>query len=133
MSSQNLIAALPLAAMFAAGVLQAPPVAAAGQQGMVVARDPETGALRTPTAAEMKELAARRPATLAPPAPAVMVKRADGTRTVRLGEKGLVYSVATRDASGKLAQQCVTGEQAASAILSQPAHSHNEEHRHEDR
>jgi hypothetical protein len=133
MSNQKLIAALPLAAMFATAILHTPPVAAAGQQGMVAARDPQTGELRTPTAQEMKELAAQRPATLAPPAPAVVVKRADGTRQVRLGERGLVYSVVTRDAGGKLAQQCVTGERSAEGALTQSAHTHNEEHRHEDR
>ena len=133
MSKHTLIAALPLAAMFATTVVHTPPAAAAGQQGMVVARDPQTGELRLPTAAEMKELAAQRPATLAPPAAPLVIKRSDGTRQVRLGDKGLVFSVVTRDANGKIAQQCVTGEHAADAALSQPAHTHNEEHRHEER
>jgi hypothetical protein len=133
MSKHTLIAALPLAAMFATTVVHTPPAAAAGQQGMVVARDPQTGELHLPTAAQMKELAAQRPTTLAPPAAPMVVKRADGTRQVRLGEKGLVYSVVTKGANGKLTEQCLSGEHAADAALSQPAHTHNEEHLHEDR
>jgi hypothetical protein len=133
MSNEKLIAALPLAAVFAAAVLQMAPASGAGQEGMVVVRDPQTGQLRTPTAAEMQALAAQRPAMLAPPAPPKVIQRADGSRQARVGEKGMVYAVVTRDAGGQLAQQCVQGEAAASAALARPAAVQHEEHRHEVR
>jgi hypothetical protein len=133
MSNKKLIAALPLAAVFAAALLQMAPASAAGQEGMVVARDPQTGQLRAPTAAEMQALAAQRPATLAPPAPPKVIKRADGSRQARVGETGMVYAVVTRDADGHLAQQCVQGEPAASAALARPAAIQHEERRHEVR
>jgi hypothetical protein len=84
---------------------------AAGQEGMVVVRDPLTGQLRAPTADELKELRANAPATagLAAPRTPVPVTRADGSRGMRLGEKGLVYDVVTRGPDGKLTRECVQG------------------------
>jgi hypothetical protein len=85
---------------------------AAGQEGMVVVRDPLTGQLRAPTADELKELRARTPATaglVAPRTPAT-ITRGDGSRGLRLGEKGMVYDVVTRGPDGKLTHECVQGE-----------------------
>ena len=84
---------------------------AAGQEGMVVVRDPLTGQLRAPTADELKELRARTPATagLAAPGLPVAVSRSDGSRGMRLGEKGMVYEVVTRGPDGKLTRECVQG------------------------
>lgn len=85
---------------------------AAGQESMVVVRDPLTGQLRAPTADELKELRARTPATTgfaAPRTPATISRR-DGARGVRLGEKDMVYEVVTRGPDGKLTSECVHGD-----------------------
>jgi hypothetical protein len=138
MSKQKLPAAAPVAALCAAlaFAFAIPPAVAAGQPGMVVARDPQTGQLRAPTAAELKALRTQGAAAVAPlteaPAPAA-VTRKDGVRQLRLGENAMVYSVVTRDADGKSVNQCVHGEHATAKALSQPAAGakHNEEHNHE--
>jgi hypothetical protein len=159
MSTEKLIAALPLAALFAAVALHAPsasaqeaPAAPAqenaaapapAQQGMVVVRDPQTGQLRAPTATEMQALTKQRPSqsqglsqgqgrALAAPAKPTGVTRANGTRRVYMGDKNQVYTVVTRDAEGKLVKQCVQGEEAAKAAVDHPATT-TEEHAHEDR
>lgn len=99
------------------------------QEGMVVVRDAQSGQLRNATPAEVKALRAQDPAQRAlvaePPSPVLI--RKDGRLQKRLGERSLVYSVATRDDAGKLGMECVQGAQAADAALKQP------EHRHEDR
>lgn len=104
---------------------------AAGQEGMVVVRDPQTGQLRAPTADELKELRARTPATagLAAPRPPATVSRRDGTRGLRLGEQGMVYDVVTRGPDGKLTSECVHGEAGAARALD---HNHGE-NTHESR
>jgi hypothetical protein len=84
---------------------------AAGQDGMVVVRDPLTGKMRAPTADELKELRAKTPAgasLVAPRAPAAMSRR-DGARGVRLGDNSMVYDVVTRGPDGKLTRECVQG------------------------
>jgi hypothetical protein len=130
MSNEKLIAALPLAALFAAVVLHTP--TASAQEGMVVVRDPQTGQLRTPTASEMQTLTRQQQRTLATPAQPKMVTRSNGVRQVYMGDKSQVYTVVTRDAGGNLVNRCVQGEDAAKAALDQPA-AITEEHGHEDR
>jgi hypothetical protein len=135
MPNEKLIAALPLAALFAAMVLHAP-AHAAGQDGMVVARDPQTGQMRAPTAEELKALAPAPVATLRAQVPlsSLVVTKPNGSRVLQLGERGQVYSVVHRAPDGKLVEQCVQGEDAATRALTQPAPaSNNQEHRHEDR
>jgi hypothetical protein len=142
MFSKKPTAAAPLAALCAAMALSMPSAGAAEQPGMVVARDPQTGELRTPTPAELKALrqqggeasmmgraAAEAPAATAPAA----VARTDGVRQFRLGERAMVYSVVTRDADGKLVQQCVEGEHAADKAVKSgaPAARQNGGHSHE--
>jgi hypothetical protein len=129
MSNEKLIAALPLAALFAAVALHTP--TASAQEGMVVVRDPQTGQLRAPTAAEMQTLTKQR-RTLAAPAQPTAVTRSDGVRQVYMGDKSQVYTVVTRDADGKLVNHCVQGESAAKAAVEQPAAT-TEEHGHEER
>ena len=90
---------------------------AAGQEGMVVVRDPQTGKLRAPTADELKALRAQTPsAALAAPRQSATVSRGDGSRGVRLGEGNMVYEVVTRGADGKLTRECVEGGTAAQAL-----------------
>ena len=63
---------------------------------------------------------------MAAPAPK-MVTGPGGRRSVQLGERGMVYSVVTRGADGKLEEQCVHGAHAADHAV-QGAHK-QEEHR----
>ncbi len=101
-----------LASLVATTASATPP----GQSGMAVVRDPQTGQLRAPTAAELRELQpGSAKARLVRPqqganAPTV---RPDGVRAATLGERGMVYSVITRGADGKLSEHCVEGEAAA--------------------
>lgn len=100
---------------------------ASAQEGMTVVRDPQTGKLRAPTAAELRALRARveRPTTMLAPQSTM---RPDGTRAIDLGERAMVYSVMTRNADGSLAAHCVKGEEgAAKAIENKPETDH--EHR----
>lgn len=120
MSSKKMLAALPLAAI----CLMPHHTSAQDQQGMVVVRDAQTGQLRAPTAAESRALAPKSTAAMAAPARPAMVTHPSGARQVRLGERGLVYSVVTRDGNGKLSDECVHGAQAAEhAVHEHAAHS----------
>jgi hypothetical protein len=132
----KLVMALPLAALFAA-VLHAPARASDGQEGLVVVRDPQTGQLRAPTAAERKALTSGPAASLRAQAPvsslaSQVVRNPDGSKKLKLGQRGLVFEVVTRTPEGKLTEQCVQGEEAAGNALKQPA-THQQEPRHEDR
>jgi len=127
MSQTNHPLALPCAALCAALSLPAaaqerPPTT---QSGMVVVRDAQTGELRAPTAAESRALAPQHPSASlqALPTTPALVTHPGGARQVRLGERGLVYSVATRGADGKLAEQCVQGAHAAEQAVHAPAAS----------
>lgn len=109
--------------------------AAAAQEpaGSVVVRDPATGELRAPTAAELRALRATPAPGTAQAGPQTLqqVVRPDGTRAVWLGDAGMVYSVATRGEDGKIKQHCVTGAQAAEQAASTPTQP--KEHGHEHR
>jgi hypothetical protein len=91
------------------------------QESMTVVRDPQTGKLRAPTAAEVRDLRTRsaRPngQPVQPPVPPKSSVRADGTRAIDLGDRALVYSVITRAADGKLVGHCVAGADAAARAL----------------
>jgi len=123
MSSKKMLAALPLAAI----CFMPHHASAQDQQGMVVVRDAQTGQLRAPTAAESRALAPRASTSLAAPAQPNMVTHPGGARQVRLGERGLVYSVVKRDGDGKLSDQCVHGSEAAD----QAVHEHGRHGQHE--
>lgn len=103
------------------------------QSGMIVVRDPQTGQLRAPTAAESRALAPPPSASMrASQAQPTVVTHPGGSRQVRLGERGLVYSVVTRGPDGKLAEQCVHGAAAAEKAVQAPVSTQrNEEHRHD--
>jgi hypothetical protein len=128
---------MALAALLAAGAACSLPAAAEQdrQEGMVVVRDAQTGQLRNATPAEVKALRAQetRRGLVAPEPPSAVTIRSDGTMQKRLGERGMVYSVVTRDADGKLGTQCVKGEEAAQAALERPAPANQQEHHHEIR
>jgi len=123
---------LPLAALCMPACAQD----AAPAQGMVVVRDAQTGQLRTPTPAEMRALQPAPSASMVAPAQAAIVTGPGGRRSVRLGERHMVYSVVQRDAEGKLGEQCVHGVHAAERATQGAAQSvpnKHEEHRHESR
>jgi hypothetical protein len=134
MSSKSSMA---LAALLAAGAACSLPAAAEPdrQQGMVVVRDAQTGQLRNATPAEVKALRAQQSTRglAAPDAASTITIRGNGTIQKHLGERGMVYSVAKRDADGKLGTECVTGEDAARAALERPATTTQPEHNHETR
>jgi hypothetical protein len=97
-------------AVAALALLASPAPAAQPQEpsGMVVVRDPQTGRMRAPTPAELRALqAAPGQSPTLGPQQAKPVVRPDGTRALTLDERSMVYSVATRDASGKVVEQCV--------------------------
>jgi hypothetical protein len=131
MSKEKLLTIGTLAALCLLAAFSMHARAAAGQEGMVVVRDPQTGKMRAPTAEELKELRAKAPATagMAAPRTPAPVSRRDGSRGVRLGEKSMVYEVVTRGPDGKLTSECVQGEAGSG-----PASDHNHgEDTHESR
>ncbi len=100
--------------------------------GMVVVRDAQTGQLRTPTPAEMRALQPRTAGSALAPTQPKMVTGPGGRRSVRLGERHMVYSVVTRGADGKLSDQCVHGVHAAENAVDHPAPAGKpQEHRHD--
>ena len=126
MSSKKFLAALPLAAMCA--FMPHHSSAQEQQQGMVVVRDAQTGQLRAPTPAEARALAPKPTSSLTTTSRPSMITHPSGARQVRLGERGLVYSVVTRDGDGKLAEQCVHGAAAADQVV----HQHGQHGQHDD-
>jgi hypothetical protein len=128
MSNQKLIKAGALAALCAATVMALPHAHAAGQEGMVVVRDKQTGELRAPNAAEAAALSGQQ-GVQRKAAPRVESVGPGGSRKVQLGKSALVYSVVTRDGDGKLAEQCVSGEQAAHDAMTHPTPA--KEHHHD--
>lgn len=99
---------------------------ARAQEGMTVVRDPVTGQLRAPTAAELRDLRGKAAPQLAPARPQSAL-RPDGTRKLELGERGMVYAVVERGADGKLKRLCVNGGDAAQEVLHQ---SEEKQHEH---
>lgn len=133
MSSKSSMA---LAALLAAAALGVPAAAAEPQEGMVVVRDANTGKFRAPTAAELNALEAQRTTrglVQRGAVQSVVTIRPNGTVHKHLGESAMVYSVVSRDTHGKLAMQCVKGEDAANAALERTAGATQQEHDHETR
>ena len=124
-----------LAALLALAALALPPSAiATGQEGVVVVRDRETGQLRNPTPAELRALRAQEKSVAPLPPLAPSVQRPDGSRHLHLGERGMVYSVVTRDARGKHVIGCTGGQKAALDAIDDPAPAVNhKEHSHESK
>jgi hypothetical protein len=140
MSHTKYLLALPCAALcaalsFPAAAQEQSTTAQSGmaQSGMVVVRDPQTGELRAPTAAESRALAPQGPSASirAQSTTPALVTHPGGARQVRLGERGLVYSIVTRGADGKLDEHCVQGEKAADKAVHAPASAQQKEHSHD--
>jgi hypothetical protein len=113
MSNQNICTLAALTALTA--TLLTPPAHAAGQSGMVVVRDPQTGELRAPTPAESNALLGQSAQQRKAPAQHVETVGPGGSRKVQLGKSALVYSVVTKNDDGTLTEQCVSGAHAAIA------------------
>ena len=128
MSHQKLLKASALAALCAATAMTLPPVHAAGQEGMVVVRDPHTGELRAPTGAEAAALNRTSTAQRQNLSKRVESVGPGGSRKVQLGKSALVYNVVTRGADGKLTEQCVNSEQAAADAVAHPTHAKEPHH-----
>ncbi|MFP5390865.1 MAG: post-PEP-CTERM-1 domain-containing protein [Gammaproteobacteria bacterium] len=114
--------ALVAGALSAAAAVQAQSPTEPAPSGMVVVRDPQTGLMRTPTAAELRALQtppAQSPAQ-SPSTPQRPTVRPDGTRSYKLSERTMVYSVVTRK-GGKLSEHCVEGADAAATLQGEPA------------
>lgn len=102
--------------------------AATAQEGMTVVRDPQTGKLRAPTAAELRAMQSKMPQpSMASPRPQSSV-RPDGTRSLNLGDRGMVYSVVTRSPDGKLVRKCIKDGQAASDAVEHGTEADHENH-----
>lgn len=117
---------------------------AAGQDaqvGQTAFKDPVTGKMRNPTAAEAKQLndlrAAQRAADVAARkasgAPQANVARmqSNGILTADLDESSMSYSVVRRTAHGALEHDCVTGDHAAAKTLSTPVSTQPKEQQNE--
>ena len=90
---------------------------AAPAAGVVVFVDPSTGKIRQPDAAEIGALTGNgtRANSLAAP---VMFAGPGGSVGIKLGDDSLSFMVVTRTPDGKLAEDCVTGDKPAAALVS---------------
>jgi hypothetical protein len=105
---------------------KAAPASPAG--GLVVFIDPVTGQIRQPEAAEIGTLSAPPQAGVINAAPSAaqqhtpVVHRefrgAGGVIGVKLGDESLSYMVVSKTPDGKLAEDCVTGGEAAAVAVS---------------
>jgi hypothetical protein len=103
------------------------PMAAQAGEEMRVVRDPETGQLRAPNAAEARALdraaarlrGATTSSTAEPAAPQVRVLPS-GALSADLDESTLMYSVARTNEDGSLDRFCVQGADKAQAVLKAP-------------
>jgi hypothetical protein len=99
-------------------------------------RDAETGALRAPTAEEYRALVPsaaaaqeQKQARGIVQAPQVQVTK-NGARKINVADKA-VYSVITKNADGTTAEACVTGADAADALVNNTRTAQAKEHHHE--
>ena len=86
--------------------------------GMIVAKDPVTGQLRAPSAEEMAALQPVRGAGRgeAKEAPLRSERLANGAVVTTLNSSYEVYSVATKDADGKIQTACVPAEKVEAVL-----------------
>jgi hypothetical protein len=96
---------------------QATPVPGANAAGVMVFIDPVTGKIVQPTEAQVGRLAPTRPAGSKAKAPVVTIQGPEGAVGMMLGPESLSYSIATRTADGKIALDCVMGDQAANRLV----------------
>ncbi|MES2018497.1 MAG: hypothetical protein V4484_18565 [Pseudomonadota bacterium] len=134
MRSMAAIAALALSgSAFAAGQN--------AQEGQTVFKDPVSGKMRNPTAAQAKELndlraaqraadAAERKASGAPMA-GVARLQGNGIVAAHVDEESISYSVMKRNGAGELVLECVQGASAVEKTLATPVTTDSKEHQHD--
>lgn len=92
--------------------------APAGAGGSMIFIDPATGKTRAPEPGEVEALTAPKSKSLSVAAAPTEFKSPTGAGVgVVLGEESMSYSVVTIGPDGKLKQSCVTGAQAATAVV----------------
>jgi hypothetical protein len=115
--NQRIRVTLPLAACALLAMALSAPTAFAAEEGLRVVRDAATGQLRAPTAAEAQALQAQRRAAprglLTGKVSPTPRRLANGAVAMELTTDQLMYSVATRNADGSIAQHCVPNAQMA--------------------
>jgi hypothetical protein len=97
--------------------LQASPAPRANAAGVMVFIDPATGKMVQPTEAEIGRLARSPQEGPKAKAPLVTIQGPGGAVGIVLTPESFSYSVATRTPDGKIALDCVTGDQAAQRIV----------------
>jgi len=114
---------LPLAALLVA-LTMAAPLTAAAAESMTVVRDRETGELRAPNATELAALKAAEAQAQAAKgrtqqtvrsAP-TEIRHANGAVEMTLDDSTTMYSVATRNADGTVALQCLPAAEAQKVV-----------------
>lgn len=95
------------------------PLAAQAGEAMRVVRDPATGELRGPTAAEAAalqrseaQLRAKSVTAVGAVAPGTEIVYPDGTVETKLGEESQLYSVIRANEDGSLSMECLPAKQA---------------------
>ena len=111
------------------------------QASQTAFKDPVTGKMRNPTAAEAKQLndlraaqrasqVAARTAAGAPQANVIRVQK-NGIVAAHLDEESVSYSVVRRNAAGELEVDCVKGATAAVNAMSTPVTTQSKEQQNE--
>ena len=111
----------PAALMLAMALSLAAPLAAHAAEAMRVVRDPVTGELRGPTAAEAAafqkaEAQLRANSGKAPSKKPVEIRYADGTVETKLDEDTMMYSVVRANEDGSLVMDCLPAQQARAFV-----------------
>lgn len=90
----------------------------AGQGSVRVYKDPITGELRAPTAAERQSQgqSLQTPGPIGGEPPQI-IRNPDGSRTAILGPAQMSYSVMKKNSDGTITMDCVTGEKKAAEFL----------------
>ncbi|QOY88932.1 post-PEP-CTERM-1 domain-containing protein [Paludibaculum fermentans] len=94
---------------------------AAPAGGVMIFKDPVTGKFRAPEQGEVEALTSTGKKSIQSVAPAAQTPFKSPTGAgiaVKLGAESRSYMVVTKTADGKLKESCVTGDKAATAVLS---------------
>ena len=99
------------------------PLAAHAADALRIVRDPITGEMRGPNAAEVAafekaEAQLRAKNGTAAPKPRTEIRYPDGTVETKLNDDDVLYSVVRANEDGTLSQQCLPAKQAKAYVLS---------------
>lgn len=120
-SASRVASARPIVAPARPTPAKAAPVS--GQSGMRIFRDPETGEIGPPTAAQAAEVARIDGAENLEFSSQGLeqVRHADGSVSMDLEGRFQEYLVVRKDASGKIQKSCVQGAKGAKKLIDAPA------------